>query len=457
MQLSHTFAAMSVAFTEENLIGSAGLVPAVGLATQIGLVGLGQEHVKLSGPGRANAGVKLMSIVAGMLAGADSIVDMGQLRHGGMERVFTQMRAPSTLGTFLRCFTFGNVRQVDAVASRALERLTTFTPELVAGIDSNCLIDIDDTIDEVYGVQKQGAEHGYTHIRGLNAQLATISTATAAPVIAGTRLRRGAVFSGHGAPKLLVDVIATAKRCGASQNILVRADSAYYTSQLVQKVTGAGARFSITARQNQSVTRAISRIPADAWTRIQYTQAIPDPDTGELVSAAEVAEIEYTAFASTKNPVIARLIVRRIPERNKDKLAGQDTLFPVWRYHCVFTNNPAPLVEAEVTHRQHAIIEQVFADLKASALANLPSGDFQANGAWLVCASIAFNLTRAIGVNAGGRFARAETATIRARLINIPARIARRGRQLKLYLPDNWLWAKSWLRLWAKTMTPATP
>ena len=308
-----------------------------------------------------------------MLAGADSITDMGQLRHGGMERVFTQMRAPSTLGTFLRCFTFGNVRQVDAVASRALERLTAFTPELVDGIESNSLIDIDDTIDEVYGVQKQGAEHGYTHIRGLNAQLATISTATAAPVIAGTRLRRGAVSSGHGAPKLLVDVIATAKRCGADKNILVRADSAYFLSELVKKVTGAGARFSITARKNASVTRAIAQISEDAWTRIEYTQAIPDPDTGELVSAAEVAEIGYTAFASTKNPVTARLIVRRIPERNKDKLAGQDTLFPVWRYHAVFTNNPAPLVEAEVTHRQHAIIEQVFADLKASALANSPA------------------------------------------------------------------------------------
>ncbi len=150
------------------------------------------------------------------------------------------------------------------------------------------------------------------------------------------------------------------------------------------------------------------------------------------------------------------MIVRRIPERNKDKLAGQDTLFPVWRYHCVFTNNPAPLVEAEVTHRQHAIIEQVFADLKASALANLPSGDFQANGAWLVCAAIAFNLTRTIGVIAGGKFAQAQTATIRARPINLPARIARSGGRLALYLPENWLWATSWLRLWAKTMTPAT-
>ena len=129
-------------------------------------------------------------------------------------------------------------------------------------------------------MQKQGAEHGYTHIRGLNAQLATISTATAAPVIAGTRLRRGAVSSGHGAPKLLVDVIATAKRCGADKNILVRADSAYFLSELVKKVTGAGARFSITARKNASVTRAIAQISEDAWTRIQYTQAIPDPDTG---------------------------------------------------------------------------------------------------------------------------------------------------------------------------------
>ena len=456
MQLSHTPSAMSVSFTEQNLIGSAGLAPALGLAAQIGLADLGNKHIKLAGPGQGNTGIKLLSLVAGMLAGGDSISDMGTLRHGAMEKVFAQMRAPSTLGTYLRCFTFGNVRQVDAVASRALINLTRVAPEVVAGIESECVIDTDDTVDQVYGAHKQGAEYGYTHVLGLNAQIATISTPQVAPVIVGTRLRSGATFSGHGSPKMISDAIATARRCGARDNILVRADSAYYMSNLVQKVTSAGARFSITARQNQSVRGAISQIPGDAWTRIEYTQAIPDPKTGEMISVAEVAEIQYTAFASTDNPFTARLVVRRIPELNKDKKAGQEAMFPVWRYHAVFTNNTAPLVEAELKHRQHAIIESVFSDLKASALAHLPSGNFQANGVWLICAAIAFNLTRALGVTAGGRFARAETATIRARLINVPARIANSGRRLTFYLPQNWLWATSWLRIWDHVMTPAT-
>ena len=411
----------------------------------------------MPGPAGANAGAKVMSLVAGMTAGADSINDVGVLRHAAMGRVFTDVKAPSTIGTFLRGFTFGHVRQLDAVASRTLIGLVQAAP-LRPGIGAGCVIDIDDTVKPVFGARKQGSAFGYTRVRGLSAQLATISTDAAAPVIAATRLRRGARNSAAGGVRMLRDTIATARRCGATVPILVRSDSAYCTAAIVAAIRRAGARFSLGIALNPPVRRAIAAIDDEAWTRITYPQAILDPETGELVSAAEVAEIGYTAFTSKPKAqhVTARLIVRRIPELNTSKLAGQDPLFPVFRYHAVFTDNPLGLVDAEAQHRGHAVVEQVIADLKHSALAHLPSGKFTANAAWLVAAAIAFNLTRALGVSAAGRFTKATTATIRARIINIPARVSRSARRIRLHLPANWLWATSWLRAWNHTMTPAT-
>jgi hypothetical protein len=456
MQLSHALQATSVTFDEPNLIASAGLVPAVALAERVEIRALADEHVRLSGEGRANAGWKVMSVVAGMLAGADSIDDLDLLRHGGTDKVFSGLRAPSTLGTFLRGFTFGHVRQLDAVASRTLLRLAREVPGLIDPTAPRVYVDIDDTIGQVYGTRKQGAEFGYSKVRGLNAQLAAVSTATSAPVIAATRMRRGAAASAHGAPKMLTDTLAAVRRTGHTAPVLVRADSAYYQANVVAAITAGGARYSITVKQNSAIRRAIGEIDADDWVRIQYTQAIADPHTGELISAAEVAEVPYTAFAAKKRPASARLIVRRVPELNPKKLQGQTELFPVYRYHAVFTNNTDPLVQAEAEHRRHAIIEQIFEDLKASALAHMPSGKFNANAAWLVCAAIAHNLARAIGVTAGGRFTKAATPTIRNRLINTPARIARSGRQLNLRLPENWKWAPEWHRMWTTITSPRT-
>lgn len=457
MQLSHALPAMSATFDEPNLVVSSGLIPAVGLAQRVGITDLADRLVTVPGPAGANAGAKVMSLVAGMTAGADSIDDLDVLRHGAMGRVFTGVKAPSTLGTFLRGFTFGHVRQLDAVAARTLIGLAEAT-DLLPGIDAGCVIDIDDTVKPVFGVGKQGSEFGYTRVRGLNAQLATISTAHGAPVIAATRLRRGARNSAAGAVRMIRDTITTARRCGATGPVLVRADSAYCSAAIITAISTAGARFSVGIGMNPNVRRAIAAIHEEAWTRITYPQAIPDPQTGELVAAAEVAEIAYTAFTSKprSQQVTARLIVRRIPELNKAKLAGQDPLFPLFRYHAIFTDNPADLITAEAQHRGHAIIEQVIADLKHSALAHLPSGRFTANAAWLVAAAIAFNLTRALGVTAAGRLAKATTATVRAKIINIPARIARSARRLRLHLPANWLWATSWLRVWDHTMLPTT-
>ncbi|MCU0296160.1 MAG: IS1380 family transposase [Candidatus Nanopelagicales bacterium] len=448
MQLSHTPTALSASFDEPNLLVSAGLVPALRLAQKVGLPDLAQQHLTIG----ANPAAKVMCLVAGMAAGADSIDDMDVLRRAGAARAFDGVRAPSTLGTFLRGFTFGHVRQLDAVAARTLVGLTGAAP-LLSGIADMCLIDIDDTVKPVFGPGKQGAQFGYTRIRGLNAQLATLSTADSAPVIAATRLRRGAAPSAHGAVRMLRDAIATARRCGAAAQILVRADSAYCSSAILQAVSTAGAQFSVGMPLNSRVRAAIATIDDAAWTRIEYPWAIPDPDTGELISAAEIAGIPFTAFASKPQAkqVSARLIVRRIPERNQSKI--QNPLFPAWRYHALFTNNTAPLVEAESTHRGHAIIEQVIADLKNSALAHLPSGQFPANAAWLVCAAIAFNLTRTLGVLAGGQFTKATTATVRTRIIHVPARLARSARRLHLRLPRDWTWAGHWQRLWTAVMT----
>ena len=455
MQLCHTPAALSASFDEPNLIACAGLVPAVALADRIGLAGLADQWLTVPGS-RGTAGAKVMSLVAGMLAGADCIDDLDLLRHGGMAKVFTDVRAPSTMGTFLRGFTFEHVRQFDAVAARTLIGLSEKVPALLAGSDRLVLLDVDDTVKPVFGAGKQGAEHGYTRVKGLNAQLATVCTDTASPVIVGSRLRRGAAASAHGAVRLVRDALITARRAGASGPILVRADSAYYQHGFVTAVIKAGAYFSVGARQDRAVRRAIASITDDAWVRIEYPQAVLDPDTGELVSCAEVAEIDYTAFTSHGvRAVPGRLIVRRVPERNTGKLTGavQQGLFPLWRYHAVFTDNPAPLVQAESQHRGHAIVEQVIADLKAGPLAHLPSGRFQANAAWLVAATIAFNLSRAIGVTAGGAFAKAEAATVRARLINTPARVSRSGRRQRLHLPKRWPWERHWQSLWTSAMT----
>ena len=456
MQLCHSSATLSATFDEPNLIGSAGLVPAVGLAARVGLSQLSDDWLTVPGS-RGCAGSKVMSLVAGMMAGADSIDDMDVLRHGGMATVFKCARAPSTLGTFLRSFTFGHVRQLDAVAARTVINLAETVPGLLAGGEPVVAVDIDDTVVRVYGADKQGAEHGYTRIKGLNAQVATLTTAQAAPVILGARLRRGAAASGHGAVRLIRDAMTTAARAGVTGQILVRADSAYYRHDVISAVTRAGGWFSIAARQNRAVQAAIAKIGDDDWTHIDYPQAVLDSDTGELVTAAEIAEIDYTAFTSRRlaDRVTARLIVRRIPERNAAKLAaaGQLGLFQVWRYHALFTNNPAPLVAAEATHRGHAIIEGVFADLKAGPLAHLPSKRFPANAAWLALATIAFSLTRAIGVAAGGNFTRAENATVRARLINTPARISRSARRQHLHLPTRWPWAHHWGRAWTAIMT----
>jgi hypothetical protein len=464
MQLSHTLPVVSATFDDPNLVSAAGLVPLMALAEAAGLRALGDEHLSVPTDKGANAGSKLAALVAGMAGGADSIDDMGMLRHGAMGKVFDRPYAPSTLGSFLRAFTFGHVRQVDAVASRFTLALTERTGLLGDPQDVGpVLLDLDDTIVQVHGYAKQGAAYGYSKVRGLNALLATVSTEQAAPVIAAQRLRKGSVGSPRGAARLATDALALLRRSHlAGRQVLLRADSAFYSAALVDPAAKAGAQVSITVRMDPAIKRAIATIDEGAWTTIRYTDAIYDQSTQRWVSRAEVAEVPYTAFASRKKSeqVAGRLVVRRIPDLNPKAKDGQESLFDTWRFHAFFTTTPATerdTVAADQVHRGHAVIENVHADLKASALAHLPSGVFTANAVWLVAAIMAFNLTRAAAtLTASTDLARATTPTIRRKLINLPARIASSARRLHLHLPRGWPWQAAWTALY-DAVQPSRP
>lgn len=458
MQVSHAAKAAVAHFDDPNLVSAAGLLPVMRLAEKAGLRRLADTWLSVPTDKGANAGLKVASLVAGMVAGADSIDDMTLLRHGGMGKLFTSCYAPSTLGSFLREFTFGHVRQLDAVASRLLVGLAHEAPIVSApGEDGFVFVDVDDTIIEVHGHQKQGAGFGYSGVRGINALLATVSTQTTAPVIIGQRLRKGAAGSPRGAARIVADALKTVTRLPGTPTapVLLRADSAYYGFATVNAALHAGADVSITARQDPAVKRAISTISENAWTTIEYTDAIFDPTTGTWISKAEVAEVPFTAFTSrAKNDhVTGRLVVRRIPELNKKDLQ-HPTLFDTHRFHAFFTTSTLDTVTADQVHRRHAIIEQVNADLKHSALAHLPSGVFTANAAWLVLAVIAFNLTRAAATITGDILAKATTATIRRKLIAVPARVASSGRRIRLHLPEAWPWETAWTVLFAHTTGP---
>jgi hypothetical protein len=452
VRLSHARRAIEARFDDPNLVSCAGLVPVMALAQRCGLAQLLGERLTITVKGGANAVAKVLALVAGMVAGADCIDDMDLLRHGGMRRLFDGIRAPSTLGTFLRLCTFGHVRQLDGVAARLLARLVTAAPVL-PDADKMVFVDVDDTVRQTYGYAKQGAGRGYTGIKGLNALLAVISTPISAPLIAATRLRKGSTNSARGAARLLAEALATARRAGAAGLVLVRADSAYYGYDIVAACRRAGARFSVTARLTPTVVAAITSIPDTAWVPIRYPNAIYDEQEQRWISDAEVAEIGLTAFTNRRKAehVTGRLIVRRVRRLNPataptgktgktGKTAKQGELFAVYRYHAVFTDSPESMLAAEATHRDHAIVEQVIAELKNGPLAHLPSAVFTANAAWLVCAAIAHNLTRAAAALAGGRHTRTRTATVRAQLIHTPARIAHSAHRQLLHLPRDWPW-----------------
>lgn len=464
MRSSHTFRGDSAAFDDPNLVSCAGLVPVMALAEQTHLMDILAEKVVIKSSkitsGAANPAPKLTTLIAGMCAGADCIDDIDLLRSGGMKHLFGTVYAPSTVGTLLREFTFGHNRQLESVLRQHLVALARRT-DILPGIADRVFVDIDSLLRPVYGHAKQGASYGHAKIagkqilrKGLSPLATIISTADSAPVIAGMRLRAGRAGSGKGAARMVTQAIVTARSAGASGKILVRGDSAYSGSSVVRACIRVGAEFSLVMARNSAVQRAIDSIPDDAWVPVKYPGAVRDPDTGVWISDAEVAETVYTAYASTAHPVTARLIVRRV----KDATV-HDSLFPVWRHHPFFTNTTWPATSADVTHRAHAIIETVFSDLIDGPLAHMPSGSFAANSAWALCAAIAHNLLRATGVLAGGLHAKARGATLRRKIVNVPARLTRPQRKPTLRLPTHWPWTTAWLQLWRNIIgtSPPTP
>ncbi len=462
MRLLHGLAKIDVTFDDPHLVSRAGLVPVMALAGRAGLGSLVAGHVRLSRPCGVNAQVKVPCLVAGMIAGADSIDDMALLRHGAMPVLFGGIRAPSTLGSFLRSFTWGNVLQLGKVHREFLVELARRAP-LLPGADVLAFIDVDSQQKRVYGHHKQGAAFGFTKIqgkgllvRGLNVLAATVCTPLAAPVIAGTRLRGGNASSARGAASMITEAVPAARAAGCSGTLIVRMDSAFYGAPAVQAARKAGACFSVTARIDPKVRAAIAAIGEDAWTAIRYPRAVWDDQLRCWVSDAQVAEVEYTAFTSKKGQAItARLIVRRVKDLNRKAAAGQDELFPAWRYHGVLTDSPFATLQADEQHRGHAIVEQVFADWADGPLAHLPSGSFPANAAWLACAAIAHNLLRAAGSLASQAGARARGATLRHDLIDVAARTARHGRgHITLHLPEGWHRATEWMNLFEAACGP---
>ncbi len=449
-------------FDDDNLVSSAGLVPVMTLAEQTGLWPLLADKVRISAPriksGSANPAPKLVTLIAAMCAGADCIDDIDVVRSGGMKTFFDGVYAPSTVGTLLREFTFGHARQLESVLREHLVALCGRV-DLLPGADQQVFIDIDSLLRPVYGHAKQGASYGHTKIagkqilrKGLCPLATTISTPSAAPVIAGMRLRAGKTGSAKGAGRMVAQAISTARAAGARGPILVRGDSAYGNRKVVRVCVRHGAQFSLVMTRNAAVDRAIAAIEQTAWTPVSYPGAVRDPDTGAWISDAEIAEIPYTAFASTKDRITARLIVRRVKDA-----CYPDALFPVWRYHPFFTNTELPVEQADITHRQHAIIETVFADLIDGPLAHIPSGRFGANSAWVLCAAIAHNLLRATGVLAGDHHTRARGSTLRRKIVNVPARLARPQHRPILHLPTHWPWSKAWLALWHNTIGYSPP
>jgi hypothetical protein len=376
--------------------------------------------------------------------------------------MFAGVYAPSTLGSFLREFTHGHVRQLESSGRQLLIELTGRTPVL-CGADQVMFIDVDSMLRRCYGKKKQGVAFGHAKVggydvrlRGYNPLIATLSTLQAAPVVAATRLRAGNAGSARGATSLVAEAIGTAKACAATGLILMRADSAFYTKKVVWACRRNGVYFSVATRMDAKIRAACQAIPDDRWVDIKYPQAIWDEGEQRWISDAQIAETSYTAFEGTRWAITARLIVRRVKRLDRAQIPGQNELFTQYRYHAVFTDSPFVLEQAEARHRGHAIIEQVNADLIDGPLAHLPSGRFSANSAWLTCAAIAHNLLRAAGHLAAPHYAKARAATIRRELINVAARLAHRARTIHLHLPERWPWQNAFTHLFTAVHTAPT-
>ena len=438
MKAWHSLSRVSCTFDEPNLVPAAGLIAPAVLCERVGLAQLVADSLSVPGPCGANSAAKALTVLGGMLAGADSIDDLDVLRSGATPELFNDLRAPSTLGSWLRSFSPGNVRQLDAVSRELRARLW----DAGAGPhrrDERFFLDVDSTIAACYGTAKQGVSFGYTKARGYHPLIATVHEPGAAPDVLHVRLREGKANTARGAASFVAESVSRLCTAGVTGEIVARFDGGFYNGKVVSACRRADVRFSVGVRNDTRVGRAIAAIGDEDWTPIPYWNSEVDPDTGQLIAShAEVAETSYTAFAG-KHRVTARLVVRRV-RRLRPRTGQLELDTDIWRHHAILTDRSGPLLMVEAEHRDHAIVEQVIADLKAGPLAHLPSGDFHANAAWLALAALAHNLTRALGILAAHRFIRATTATIRDNLIKVPGRLVRSARRRHLRLAEQWPW-----------------
>ena len=410
---SHTLDRVKVTFNDDNAVADAGLILPATLAQHLGVEALTDELVGVGHrPGR-----KLLTVVHMLLAGGDCIDDADLLRSGSTATVLGhEVMAPSTIGTWLRSFTFGHVRQLDSLTERVL--LAAWAAGAGPG-DGPLVIDIDSTICEVHGYAKQGAAFGYTRQRGYHPLLATRADTGE---ILHTRMRKGSANSIRGAQRFVRETIRRVRRAGASGPIMLRADSGFWSNKIMDACGDHDVRFSVTVRATKAVVATIDAIDEDAWVDIDYTAG----------GAAQVAE---TTLAGR------RLIVRRT------RLVGrQAQLWPDWRHHAFVTDLEADAVAVDADHRAHAVVELAIRDLKhGSGLNHCPSGKFNANAAWLVLTALAHNLLRwvaAIGLNIHGLVV---AKTLRRRYLTLPGRITRTSGVDTLRLPTRWPWRDAFL------------
>jgi len=423
MRSSHNPDRIGVVFDDARQVADAGLLLPATLAAHLGLKGLIDRFLDLGrAAGRANVGDKLLTLLMSALAGGDCIDDAQALRAGGTERVLGfAVKAPSTLGTFLRSFSWGHVRQLDRVSRELLARAWA------AGAgpgDAPFTIDLDSTICETYGLAKEGAvHHGYTHVRGYHPLLA-VAAGTGDILMA--RLREGRANTVRGAAHFLRETIGRVRSAGATGQLTMRADSGFYAHDVVAVCRAMDVRFSITLRQHRSVRHLIEAIPETAWTPIPYW----------ITGGADVAEIVYTPFADRKDAKPVRLIVRRVKPTPGSQLA----LFTLYDYHAFITDREGEMLELEADHRRHAEIENAIRDLKyGMGLNHLPSGRFAANGAWLAVQVMAHNLARwtaRLGLGAGI----VTTKTLRRRFFSLAGRLTRSARRETVHLSRHWPW-----------------
>lgn len=432
MRSCHTLDRLAVMFDDDHVVADAGLVLPATLAQHLGLRELIEKRIDLGdAPGRANVGPKAMTVIHSVLAGGDCIDDADALRCADTAAVLGHgVPAPSTLGTFLRSFTWGHVRQLDKASGELLKRAWA------AGAgpgDEPVTIDVDSTICETYGLAKQGGVFGHTKVRGYHPLLAVIA---GTGEVVHSRLRGGNANPGRGAGRFLTETFNRIGAAAASGALILRADSGFYSRKVVDACRRADVRFSITVKLHQALRTAIAAIPEEAWTPIPYFD-----------DSADVAETTYRPFGKKATEV--RLIVRRVHRPSSAQLA----LFAEFSYHAFITDRPGATLAVEADHRRHAEIENTIRDLKYGVgLNHLPSGRFSANAAWLGLNVIAHNMSRWVA-RIGLRQPLLTHKTLRRRFFNLPGRLTRSGRQSTLHLPRGWPWHEQFLTAVANMRT----